>query len=240
MDDEAQAGDGPAVAFITNDLTEKTLEEAMSKKAKLIITYHPRPFGSMKKLGRGDITQRIVLRCARAGIVVYSPHTACDNAAGGVNDWLADSLLSLAPSSKTEVIEPSTKVEGTGFGNHTPMSSNQHTHTPPDLKLELLNPQNSSTQRSSAIEQQYAATPVWKEEEAPGEVVGSRVEMLRQMHKQLLGQLCMCAHDGLVYVHLKTPASSSPWHRGRDGSQVRVRTDGHPRQRRLSPGSRPG
>jgi len=33
-----------------------------------------------------------VLRCARAGVAVYSPHTACDNAAIGVNDWLAEAF----------------------------------------------------------------------------------------------------------------------------------------------------
>ena len=60
--------------------------------AKLIVTYHPRPFGKFNKLTRDDTTQRIVLRCARAGVAVYSPHTALDAAPGGINDWLAESF----------------------------------------------------------------------------------------------------------------------------------------------------
>ena len=69
------------------------LDEALNVHgAKLIVTYHPRPFGKFNKLTRDDTTQRIVLRCARAGVAVYSPHTACDNCAIGVNDWLAEAF----------------------------------------------------------------------------------------------------------------------------------------------------
>ncbi|EKX42302.1 hypothetical protein GUITHDRAFT_111577 [Guillardia theta CCMP2712] len=105
---EEEIGESGAILF-TNDLTEKVLEEALSAGAKLIITYHPRPFGSFKRLNLSDVTQRIVLRCARAGICVYSPHTACDNASGGVNDWLAQAF-----SSDPQSISPvkPMKIEG--------------------------------------------------------------------------------------------------------------------------------
>ena len=94
-EEEEEAGGGQKkkkVVLITNDLTERTLDEALAAGATLVVTYHPRPFGKFKRLVRDDVTQRIVLRCVRAGVAVWSPHTACDNAAGGVNDWLASGL----------------------------------------------------------------------------------------------------------------------------------------------------
>jgi hypothetical protein len=47
-----------------------------------------------------------ITRCASAGILVYSPHTACDCAKEGMNDWLAKGY----PGS-VAVISPS-RVEG--------------------------------------------------------------------------------------------------------------------------------
>ena len=35
-----------------------------------------------------DNVGKLVLRCAAAGVAVYSPHTGCDAAVNGVNDWL--------------------------------------------------------------------------------------------------------------------------------------------------------
>lgn len=100
----------PKVVMLTNDLTEVTLSEAMSCGATLVITYHPRPFGKFNRLVRNDVTQRIVLQCIKAGIMVYSPHTACDNAAGGVNDWLANGL------SGGSVVKPVKLFAGYGQG----------------------------------------------------------------------------------------------------------------------------
>jgi len=75
--------------FLTNDLTETVLEEAISKKCNFILTYHPNPFRGMKRITMKDSTQRIIIKCIQNDIWVYSPHTACDNSKEGVNDWLA-------------------------------------------------------------------------------------------------------------------------------------------------------
>jgi dinuclear metal center YbgI/SA1388 family protein len=57
---------------------------------------------------------------ARAGIAVYSPHTAIDAAIGGVNDWLADGLSGKKENEVTrKVITPVGGVdnhEGAGMG----------------------------------------------------------------------------------------------------------------------------
>ncbi|MFP4223781.1 MAG: Nif3-like dinuclear metal center hexameric protein [Phycisphaeraceae bacterium] len=76
-------------AMICIDLTEPVLEEAIEQGADLVVAYHPPIFKPLSALTDRDGKQRIVLRAARAGIAIYSPHTALDAAEGGVNDWLA-------------------------------------------------------------------------------------------------------------------------------------------------------
>lgn len=70
------------------DLTEAVLDEALARQAELIVAYHPPIFAPLRKLD-GTGTSRVLLRAARAGVAVYSPHTALDAAPEGVNDWLA-------------------------------------------------------------------------------------------------------------------------------------------------------
>lgn len=79
--------------FITNDLTEVVLKEAISLgNIGLILSYHPPIFQSFKRLTQSSAKERIVLTCAMAGIAVYSPHTALDNMEGGINDWLLSGI----------------------------------------------------------------------------------------------------------------------------------------------------
>lgn len=56
-----------------------------------------------------------VLRCAKAGVAVYSPHTACDNCAIGVNDWLAEAFAT--DPSQVAPIEPTKFPEFPGAGS---------------------------------------------------------------------------------------------------------------------------
>jgi dinuclear metal center YbgI/SA1388 family protein len=82
--------------LLCNDLSEPVLQEAVASEVGLIVSYHPRPFSGLKRLTPEDVTQRIVLRCVQKDVWVYSPHTACDNAARGVNDWLAAAVTAAA------------------------------------------------------------------------------------------------------------------------------------------------
>ncbi len=75
--------------LLTIDLTDAVLREAIAGKAQMIVSYHPPIFEAMKSLTSDAPKQKIALETARAGIAVYSPHTALDAAPGGVNDWLA-------------------------------------------------------------------------------------------------------------------------------------------------------
>lgn len=75
------------------DLTDAVLAEALGgrsggHRADLIVTYHPPIFEPLTALTTLEPKQRLILRAAERRVAIYSPHTALDAAAGGVNDWL--------------------------------------------------------------------------------------------------------------------------------------------------------
>ena len=72
------------------DLTLPVVQEAIRGKFDFIVAYHPLIFKPIHRV-RADSTgtDASVFHCARAGIAVYSPHTALDAADGGTNDVLA-------------------------------------------------------------------------------------------------------------------------------------------------------
>jgi dinuclear metal center YbgI/SA1388 family protein len=81
-----------SVIFLTNDLTEQVLEEAIVAKANMIVSYHPPIFEAWKQLTNRNVKQRIILRALEHRIAIYSPHSALDSVSGGMNDWLAEGL----------------------------------------------------------------------------------------------------------------------------------------------------
>ncbi|XP_012511015.1 PREDICTED: NIF3-like protein 1 [Propithecus coquereli] len=78
--------------FLTNDLTEEVMEEALQKKADLILSYHPPIFRPMKCITWKTWKERLVIRALENRVGIYSPHTAYDAAPQGVNNWLAKGL----------------------------------------------------------------------------------------------------------------------------------------------------
>jgi dinuclear metal center YbgI/SA1388 family protein len=70
------------------DCTEAVVAEAIAERCEAIVAYHPPLFAPKKRFVAGDLGFAL----ARAGIAVYSPHTALDVAAGGTNDVLADAV----------------------------------------------------------------------------------------------------------------------------------------------------
>ena len=78
--------------LLTNDLTERVMEDAVSlpgDKIGLIISYHPPIFRPMKRLVQSSAKDRIILRAIQSSMAVYSPHTALDPL---INDWLLSGL----------------------------------------------------------------------------------------------------------------------------------------------------
>ncbi|MHC4990823.1 MAG: Nif3-like dinuclear metal center hexameric protein, partial [Planctomycetota bacterium] len=84
--------DPVSCAMLTIDLTEPVLTEAIAASADLVVAYHPPIFDPLTTVTDRSPRERIVLQAARAGLAIYSPHTALDAARGGINDWLAESL----------------------------------------------------------------------------------------------------------------------------------------------------
>ncbi len=76
-------------ALIAIDLTDRVLDDALGQEADLVIAYHPPIFAGLKRLRFSVAQERIVLRTLRAGLTVYSPHTALDAVPGGMCEWLA-------------------------------------------------------------------------------------------------------------------------------------------------------
>lgn len=73
-------------------VTPESAAEAIAEKAQLIVTHHPVLFRPVQRLTADDPQGRMLLSLIRAGVAVYSPHTAFDNTAGGINDILGQKL----------------------------------------------------------------------------------------------------------------------------------------------------
>jgi dinuclear metal center YbgI/SA1388 family protein len=79
-------------ALLCIDLTEPVMAEAVAHGCELVVAYHPPIFDPLRSLTDRTWKERVVLEAARRRIAVYSPHTALDNAHGGMTDWLCDGL----------------------------------------------------------------------------------------------------------------------------------------------------
>lgn len=72
-------------------VTPESADEAIAKGANLIVAHHPILFRGVKRL-TADGPEGMVYRLARAGVAVYSPHTAFDGATQGINEQIATAL----------------------------------------------------------------------------------------------------------------------------------------------------
>jgi dinuclear metal center YbgI/SA1388 family protein len=70
-------------------VTPDSAAEAIEDRAELIVTHHPILFRPVQRLTGDTPEGRMLLALLKAGIAVYSPHTAFDNTDGGINDLLA-------------------------------------------------------------------------------------------------------------------------------------------------------
>ena len=79
-------------ALICMDVTEEIVLEAVELKVNLIISHHPVIFSGLKSITGKSAVERIVLKCIKNDIALYSAHTNLDSVLGGVNDKLANVL----------------------------------------------------------------------------------------------------------------------------------------------------
>ncbi len=73
-------------------VTPESAGEAIDERVDMIVTHHPILFRPVQKITADRPDGAMLWRLARAGIAVYSPHTAFDNAELGINAGLADRL----------------------------------------------------------------------------------------------------------------------------------------------------
>jgi dinuclear metal center YbgI/SA1388 family protein len=85
---------GAAVERVVTCLTvtPDVAAEAVEAKAQLIVTHHPVLFRGVKRLTTANPEGRMLLSLIQGGVSVYSPHTAFDNTADGINEALARRL----------------------------------------------------------------------------------------------------------------------------------------------------
>jgi dinuclear metal center YbgI/SA1388 family protein len=97
--------DGPVL--LTIDLTEAVMEEAVVMNASAVVAYHPPIWTKLDRVTDSTVTERIVHSAIRAGIAIYSPHTALDACEGGITDWLCEGIAGLADGE-----EPGGRIKG--------------------------------------------------------------------------------------------------------------------------------
>lgn len=85
-------------------VTPESAAEAIDGGANLIVTHHPVLFRPVQKLTSATSEGRMLLSLLKAGIAVYSPHTAFDNAPLGINELLARrlGLVEIGPLRRSE------------------------------------------------------------------------------------------------------------------------------------------
>jgi len=87
--EEIGAGQKVPRVLVAIDLTEGVLKEALRMRAGALVCYHPPIFAPLKSITDKTGLDGLVLMAARAGLAIYSPHTALDAVPGGMGDWLA-------------------------------------------------------------------------------------------------------------------------------------------------------
>lgn len=73
-------------------LTLDVVAEAIERDVQLVVAHHPILFRPVQKLTTETVDGEIVWRLAGRGVAVFSPHTAYDSAAEGINQQLAEAL----------------------------------------------------------------------------------------------------------------------------------------------------
>lgn len=105
-------GDPVRVILVALDITQGVVQEALAKKADLIVTHHPFFFHPVRQVRTDSGSGRLLKRLIRGGIAVYAAHTNLDVVRDGVNDILVKALGLEEWGPLQEISAP----EGTGWG----------------------------------------------------------------------------------------------------------------------------
>jgi len=99
-------------------VTPEVVDEAIEAGADLIVTHHPMPFRPLKQITSDSTVGQMLLKLIQNNVAVFSPHTAFDSCAEGINQQLADGigLTDVRPLIPIDLLEDvdSTNLVGTG------------------------------------------------------------------------------------------------------------------------------
>lgn len=97
--------------LVTLDCTEAVLEEAIAKKANLVIAHHPIIFRGLKKITGSNYVERTVIKAIKNDISIFAIHTNLDNVHTGVNRKISEkiglinlSILEPKPSTLSKLV----------------------------------------------------------------------------------------------------------------------------------------
>ncbi|HUM64864.1 MAG TPA: Nif3-like dinuclear metal center hexameric protein [Chitinophagaceae bacterium] len=76
------------------DSTKEVIEEAIARKANLVIAHHPIIFSGLKKINGKNYVERAIVTAIKNDIAIYAIHTNLDNVLTGVSGKMA-ALLGL-------------------------------------------------------------------------------------------------------------------------------------------------
>lgn len=103
-------------------ITPASADEAVAERVDVIVSHHPLPFRPLRRLTSETTPGRLLLQLIGAGVAIYSPHTAFDSAAAGINQQWAEAL-------QLQGIQPLIPGEpdlpGTGTGRYGRLESPQ-------------------------------------------------------------------------------------------------------------------
>lgn len=86
------AGNKINAALLTLDVTEEVLDEAIRKKAGLIVAHHPVIFKGIKKLTGSNDVEKVILKAIKENIAIYAAHTNLDSVPHVVNSYICKEL----------------------------------------------------------------------------------------------------------------------------------------------------
>lgn len=78
--------------LVTLDTLESVVDEAITMKCNLIVSFHPIVFSGLKKITGKNYVERVLLKAIKNDIAIFSIHTALDNAWNGVNAMICEKL----------------------------------------------------------------------------------------------------------------------------------------------------
>jgi Uncharacterized conserved protein len=78
--------------LLTVDVTREVIEEAIAKKASMVISHHPLIFTGLKRIVGNSEIEDIVRLAIKHDIAIYASHTNLDSAPGGVSHKMAEKL----------------------------------------------------------------------------------------------------------------------------------------------------